>query len=126
MSTRSTISIKNQDGTFTGIYCHFDGYPSGNGAILLEHYNDESKIRELLSLGDISCLEQEVNPTSSHSYENPQFGVTVAYGRDRGEQGTDAVTTSEWKPSQEYNYLYENGKWYVDGEELTQELIDDD
>lgn len=126
MSTRSTISIKNQDGTFTGIYCHFDGYPSGVGVTLLEKYQDENKIRELIALGDISVLGEEVNPKGSHSYSSPESGVTIAYGRDRGETGTDPQTTDTWQDNQSYNYLFDDGKWYVDGELLTQKVVDED
>ena len=41
MSTHATIWIKNSNDTFTGIYCHFDGYLSGVGDTLLKHYNVE-------------------------------------------------------------------------------------
>jgi hypothetical protein len=56
MSTRSRIGILNDDRSVTSIYCHFDGYPSGVGAILVAHYHDTVKVRELISLGDISSL----------------------------------------------------------------------
>jgi len=62
MSTRSTISKVNQDGTITSIYCHWDGYYSNNGKLLLENYNDEKKIDELLSLGSLSSLEKNTCP----------------------------------------------------------------
>ena len=41
MGTRSTIAIKNQDGSVTGIYCHWDGYVDHVGVMLKEHYNTE-------------------------------------------------------------------------------------
>ncbi len=31
------------DGIIKSIYCHWDGYPSNNGKILLEHYNSQEK-----------------------------------------------------------------------------------
>ncbi len=33
MSTRSSISIKTSKNDGKTIYCHWDGYPSNNGAI---------------------------------------------------------------------------------------------
>jgi len=30
MATRSNIGIVNEDGSVTGIYCHWDGYPENN------------------------------------------------------------------------------------------------
>ena len=90
MSTRSHIGIWNEDGSLDVIYCHWDGYPSYNGAVLLRHYQDPEKIRELIALGDISSLAESVKPAEGeHSFESPQEGVVVAYGRDRHEDGVD-------------------------------------
>jgi hypothetical protein len=71
MATRSRIAIENQDGTVDSIYCHFDGYISGVGKKLFEHY-DQEKLEKLLELGDISSLGESTIDT-------------VAYCRDRGE-----------------------------------------
>lgn len=100
MSTRSTISIKNEDGTYDSVYCHWDGYIEHNGAILSKHYNDEESIRDLISHGEMSSLAENL--------ENSVF-----YHRDKGEQlrvvrGTDDLYT--W--SQDYNYVFKEGKWY--------------
>ena len=73
MSTRSFIGKLNGDGSITGVYCHFDGYPDGVGLTLQEHYRDVAEVDALLALGDLS----ELYPT----LEN-----TVAYHRDRGEE----------------------------------------
>ena len=54
MSTRSHIGIRNADGRLDVIDCHWDGYPSYNGAVLFHHDQDPEKIRELNALGDIS------------------------------------------------------------------------
>jgi len=48
MATTSRIAILNFDGSVDSIYCHYDGYPSHNGKILLKYYNDEMKIRKLI------------------------------------------------------------------------------
>ena len=45
MSTRSHIGIWNEDGSLDVIYCHWDGYPSYNGAVLLHHYQDPEKCK---------------------------------------------------------------------------------
>lgn len=88
MSTRSFICKEQTDGSYYGIYCHWDGYLTNNGALLLDHYSDKNKLDELLALGDIASLHEDVysNPTLSHSFENSQENVTVAYHRDRGEE----------------------------------------
>lgn len=108
MATRSTISIKTQEGNYFGIYCHFDGYRSGVGAELLHSYDSEEKIMQLIELGDISSLGRDT-------------GSTIAYGRDRGEEGTEARQSTIYPIKglrEEFNYLFSDGKWKEDGEVL--------
>ena len=56
MSTRSNIGILEPDGKFEVVYCHWDGHPDSNGVRLLLHWNKPEAIRQLLLLGDMSCL----------------------------------------------------------------------
>ena len=91
MATRSFIckSLPKlyQNHTVVGIYCHFDGYPSGVGATLATHYTTAARVDALLSLGSISQLHPRLVPDlgETHTFDNPAVGVTVAYHRDRGE-----------------------------------------
>mgnify|MGYP003318556494 CR=1 FL=1 len=142
MSTRSRIAIKNNDGTIKSIYCHFDGYLSGVGEMLLENYKDENKIKDLIALGDISSLKENVNPPDGvkHTFDNPCDDVVVAYHRDRGEDFHDGTDNDEDglmnrfnNSDEEFLYLFKDGKWFVaynygDDKhkffELTKEFID--
>ena len=87
MSTRSYIAEELKDGKYKVIYCHFDGYLEHNGEILVNHYKDRKKVEELLTLGDLSSLAENINPdpTKEHSYEysKRQENVCVSYNRDR-------------------------------------------
>lgn len=122
MGTRSNIGILNQDNSVTGIYCHWDGYPEWNGKILLNHYNTVDIVRELVNLGDLSSLRPKLNPEPGvpHTFDNQQEDVTVAYGRDRGEVGTEAKTFASERAFErnadqsgaEYQYLYKNDGWW--------------
>ena len=56
MSTRSRIGIQLADESILSIYSHFDGYPEFNGVKLVENFNTREKVKELIDLGDISCL----------------------------------------------------------------------
>ncbi len=56
MSTRSRIGIRNKDNTITSIYCHWDGYPSWNGKMLLTNYTKREDVEKLIKLGNLSTL----------------------------------------------------------------------
>ena len=117
MATRSNIGIVNEDKSITGVYCHYDGYPEHNGKMLLNHYNNDDIVNGLMNLGDLSILSENVNPTGPHSFNNPQKGVCVAYGRDRGDTGSDSRTFEDlgeyenFGSGVDYQYLFEDGKW---------------
>jgi hypothetical protein len=139
MATRSRIGIENEDGTVSSIYCHWDGYPSNNGKILVTHYTDREKVKELIDLGAISALKENVAPietlpdiigvrmmkkfkvipNSVHSFDTPQEGVTIAYHRDRGEdlqearidESIEAYAKSDYE---EYGYVFtRDNEWKV-------------
>jgi hypothetical protein len=117
MATRSTISIRNADGSYTGIYCHWDGYLENNGRILSEHYTDEEKIHQLMALGSLSSLAPEIG--TKHDFDAAPRGECNAYGRDRGETNVAAVTRPTFQAlrdslCEEYNYLWEDGAWKVE------------
>jgi hypothetical protein len=115
MGTRSTISIEKENGTLETIYCHWNGYPSYNGEILLNHYTTPEKVQGLVDLGDISLLGELSDCPEGHSYYSPSKNRTVAYGRDRGEEGTGkTIHQRDAFPSmgQKYSYIFRNdGKW---------------
>lgn len=116
MSTRSSITVKTTDGKFRTIYCHFDGYPSGVGKTLAQHYDTQEKAETLLAGGDISFLEASCDKPEGHSFENPVEGYTVYYGRDRGETGTEPRTYYSFyevikKESQDFNYFLDGRQW---------------
>lgn len=116
MSTRSFICLKKGD-DYKVIYCHWDGYPSNNGMILKNSYTNVGKINELLELGDISSLGNEIGV--KHNFEDRIDGWTTAYGRDRGETDIEARTYHNIEAlisagndyGTEYVYIFENNEW---------------
>jgi hypothetical protein len=96
MATRSFIGKLNHDGSITGVYCHWDGYPEGVGETLAKHYTNVQKVDQLIDLGDISSLGPRVAPNEGeiHSFDFPAKDVTVAYHRDRGEAHNPPKTYS--------------------------------
>ena len=118
MSTRSMILKEQEDGSYLGIYCHSDGYLTHNGAMLIDHYNSREMVDKLISLGDLSYLAPKIEPNENetHTFEKPQKGVCIFYGRDRGESETQAtdVTLEELNtdPWIEYTYVFRlDDKW---------------
>lgn len=114
MSTQSLIAKQNYDGTYRAIYCHMDGYLTYNGAMLLDHYNTPEMVNKLLDLGDLSFLAPKLDPDPakphSFDYDKRQEGVTVAYGRDRGEKHTESINDMSLEKllenAQRIDYIY--------------------
>lgn len=116
MSTRSRIGILEPNGTVTSIYCHFDGYLSHNGRILVNHYQDESKIRELINLGDISILDENIGSRIPFNPNTREINKQVlAYGRDRGETNVNPANHSitNWPDTGRYLYLWKDNCWHM-------------
>ena len=129
MGTRSRIGVMHGN-IVKSVYCHWDGYLSHNGAILQEHY-DSVKANQLVALGDLSSLKQEIGakhafgkigmtPAEQEAYEVEHGNSCTFYGRDRGETGTEwqvAHTFDEFleqvnKCCGEYYYIMRDGVWY--------------
>lgn len=118
MSTNARIGIENENGTVTSIYSHFDGYPSHHAPILIEHYAEPAKLRELIEVGDLSVLAPEVG--EKHDFEshtdNPEAKEwSLAYGRDRGEEDVAAKThpIDGWPDyGQRYEYVLRPNGWH--------------
>jgi len=130
MATRSTIALEFADGTVQQVYCHWDGYLSNNGKILLENYSNPFTLRDLIDLGDISSLRPTIGEKHDFSrldstmpadeYETKYGNMTTFYGRDRGESGTGAKSFKDFADyaenfqHEEYAYiLRKDGNWYV-------------
>jgi hypothetical protein len=91
MATRSMIACETADDRILAIYCHHDGYLHHNGKILLNHYDTQEKVDQLMALGDLSLLSKEIG--EKQDFDQPTSrDWCLAYGRDRGEVGTEAQT----------------------------------
>ena len=113
MATRSYIGIRNTDASVDYIYCHFDGYPEHNGAILREHYSNINRVNELLNLGDLSVLGQFIG--EKQDFDKRIQDTCLAYGRDRGESnvskkngGYDELITDQ---NVDYVYIFDGDYW---------------
>ena len=121
MGTRSTIAVEHADGTVSQVYCHWDGYLTHNGQILVDHYDTQEKVEQLISLGSMSSLRPKCipDPAKTHSSINPQDDVTTYYSRDNSEPFVVPSlypTVEHYKKNlqcEEYDYLFTEGQWEV-------------
>ena len=124
MATRAVIGKLQTDGSgIKAIYLHSDGYLEHAGRILDEHYRDESKVDELIALGDLSAIDKNIgNKIEFGNYklraENKQC---VSYCRDRGEKYKHAEQLKDEAELIEFSnncdvdfiYMFAYGYWYV-------------
>ena len=129
MATRSFISIKHKDNTYSGVYCHWDGSPDWNGKILKEDYQARSKVVDLIDGGDMSSLKTKQTWDSQPVYEVDENGeqtfTTVKdenglsvytnerdpqplYYHERGETDDDTIYPKHFKTYQQL-YKYASG-----------------
>ncbi len=130
MATRGTIALEFADGSVGMVYSHWDNHPSHNGKILLEHYQDPFKVRELIDGGNISSLGAEIGV--QHPFDEAAGNMTTFYGRDRGDFGQAAGYFTDFAHYelggeigdqwQEYNYILRSidgrAQWFVNGRPL--------
>ena len=106
MSTNSVVAYLNEDGSVVSSYVHYDGYETGVGMMLLEHYNTDKCARDLAStLGYASSLSETV--AESHAdrvhTDEPEIFESME------EFETYLMDNSHL----EFGYLWTGGKWMV-------------
>jgi len=105
MGTRSRVAVMHGD-TCKSVYCHYDGYLSYTGQILLNHY-DSTKANQLVARGDNSGVKETLEEMNFYS--------------DRGETDVSwqvAHTFEEFLEQVEgccgeYYYVMRDGVWYA-------------
>ena len=107
MSTNASVHVKGTDGKVRSIYIHWDGYLSGVGHMLRDHYSNQAAADELVGMGDCSSLES--------SLEDSTF-----YHRDRNEDYDDVRPNEAFNlvdslelNSQSYDYYFDTAQWHV-------------
>ena len=110
MGTRSTIALEFADKSVEQVYCHWDGYLENNGQILLKHYMDPFKVKELVALGGFSSLDTTVEATAATAYTKRGEDIRI-------EKFVDFQDYLAHHQYEEYEYILRqvNGKavWFV-------------
>jgi len=116
MGTRSFITIKHKDNTYSGVYCHWDGYPEHNGKILKEDYQARSKVVDLIDGGDMSSLKTKT--TWESTFQDDDYNNTreeqPLYYFERGETDEDTIYPKHFTNHQKmYKYAKNCGCEYI-------------
>jgi len=129
MSTNASIGMVNDDGSVSAVYLHWDGSLNSAGSTLSRYYTDPAKVKELISLGAISVLDQNIGEQIdfNDSKTRAQNKQCLFYHRDRGEDWQQ-TKPGQWNNVEQYisgssvqfTYLFANGRWsaYSNGKEL--------
>jgi hypothetical protein len=120
MGTRSTIALEFADGTVQAVYCHWDGYLEHNGQILLKHYSDPFKLRDLIDLGGFSSLCADVEETKQGAYTQRGEDLSIEkykdiqdyYANNYGEE-YDYILSMNWEGKAQWYVRYwdTEGNW---------------
>lgn len=114
MATRARIGYETAIGGVVASYHHWDGYPSELGWNLVKNYSNRSKLMQAVAFGDASYWGSKISPSGpKHTFDDPEPGVNVYYGRDRGEKDTGPANYASWmdlmenwdSASEEYAYV---------------------
>lgn len=118
MSTNAGVAVRTGE-TFQTIYCHWDGYPEYMLPMLRDNYNSLELANKLISMGDASLIEKNIepDPAKPHDFDNYQEDVCVFYHRDRGDSWESCRSVCYSKrdlfrvPAFEFVYIFEDGQW---------------
>ena len=108
MSTHGRIAIKRKDGSYISCYHNSDSYPEYLGKLLVNHWSNDTKTEEAISLGDSSSWYETIE-------ENKY------YGRDYGESDAEPLVSNNLQTLieesqaawEEYLYVRERGEWHL-------------
>jgi hypothetical protein len=114
MATRARIGLQLKDGSILSVYHHWDGYPQWLGRILETHYDNRSKVSELIDGGDMSSCwtkdrwtGKQVAPYVIEQKEAEEYGPQ--YYSQRGEDcppKLDKNLDEFLSDGEEYAYVY--------------------
>ncbi len=106
MSTNSAIIEQLPDGTYRGVYCHWDGYPQfpGVGAQLLRFYNTPLKVKKLINKGHLSSIQEDGQVNTDGSKE-----IWTA-------KNVRGITS---KMFADYFYVWKDNQWYCNSRKFS-------
>ena len=103
MSTNSVVAYLRKDGSIVSSYVHYDGYETGVGMTLLEHYNSDERALAVSVGGYYSSLSEDLRESLESSVHNdePEMFDSFSEFRDYAEDNSHL----------EFVYLWLDGRW---------------
>ena len=101
MSTRATIAVRRADRTYAAVYLHYDGYPEHTGEILMQSYQTETAAEELVSHGDLRCLNRETGEAERFSDGDPPAKLPT----------NDSLIDFARNCGARFVYVFDDGAW---------------
>ena len=106
MSTNSLVAYLRENGSVVSSYVHYDGYATGVGEMLLEHYNSEERARDLAwCLGYASSLKETISESHEDRANTDEAIVNTSF-----EEFEEYVRENSYL---EYVYVWKNCEWMV-------------
>ena len=115
MSTNSVVGYLRSDGSIVSSYVHYDGYETGVGMTLLEHYNSDERALAVSVGGYYSSLSEDLKSSleeSVHTEEVEMFDSMTEFEEYLMENS-----------HLEFGYLWTGGMWMVSSWTTTVEGI---
>ena len=97
------VGMKTETGEVVASYVHYDGYLSGVGSTLAEHYTDPKVVKDLCEVGSLRSLKETLNESCAAGWHNEDYALYLC-DNDYLEEAWDNYGV-------EFIYLYDNGKW---------------
>ena len=105
MSTNSVVGYLRSDGSIVSSYVHYDGYETGVGMTLLEHYNSDERALAVSVGGYYSSLSEDLKESLENSVHNEEPEMF----NSMEEFELYMMDNSHL----EFGYLWTGGKWMV-------------
>ena len=111
-----------KDKKIKATYVYWDGQIQSLGKILYNNYNTDETVENLISFGSASRIRENIGEKIDYNadrdneeYHKQHADQCVFYCRDRGDSSPNIwdYEKKELATSQEYNYLFAYGTWYV-------------
>lgn len=104
MATRGTV-FTFHDGSYVGIYNHFDSYPEDLGKTLKENYDNINIVKRLIFNGDSSYICETIEDSKFYADSGEPVSVSRA----------DSIKEFVSLHGEDYNYFFnpETNKWEI-------------